>query len=364
MIKRHSLLSYIFLLLLAVSFTACSNDSGEDEPTETDFTNLLTNQVNQVIVPTMEAYQSSMEGLVDAVNGFASTSDANNLSALRAAFQDAYLAYQAAAVHNYFATANQALVTTSNLFPVDVTLLEELIENETYNFSTTAQEKANGFPAIDYLLYGPADVLTFFDEDDKRLAFLQALVNSMKAKADVLVDQWTGNLRTAFIGNGGTEIGSSVSTQLNEATVYYELRIREDKVGIPIGRLGPNDSPIAADPTKIEAYYQSLFADDESFTLSLVRAAIEELEDLYLGSTATDVNDQGYDDLLLARDQASVDTDIKAQFEAIYNEIASRSSISGDEDLYNAVQGMVTLFKSDLFTVLNVQDADGMVDGD
>jgi hypothetical protein len=360
-------LNYSLLAVLAITliFSSCKSEPEDDnKPTETDFTDHLSNQVNEVIIPTMIAYQSKLGELVGAVDEFVASTDEANLTNLRSAYQAAYLSYQAAAVHNYFATANQALVITTNLFPVDISLLETLIQAEAYNFGTSAQERANGFPALDYMLYGPDDVLAYYTEDAKRLAFLKALVDFMKEKSDVLVDQWSGNLKTNFIENGGTALGSSLSVQLNESLLYCEDHIRENKVGIPIGQLGPNDSPISPDPTKIEGYYQSLFDGNESFTLALLQASIEEMEDIYLGETASGTDAQGYDDLLAARDQSSVDTDIKAQYAAIYEEISKRNSISGDQMLYNQIQEMITLYKSDLFPLLNIQDADGLNDGD
>ncbi|MEL6718516.1 MAG: hypothetical protein AAFP82_07355, partial [Bacteroidota bacterium] len=176
--------------------------------------------------------------------------------------------------------------------------------------------------------------------------------------------RWSGNLKTNFIENGGTQLGSSISVQLNESLVYYEDHIRENKVGIPIGRLGPNDSPIAADATKIEAYYQAQAEGNDQFSLALLKAAVEEMEDIYLGETIEGVNGKGYEDLLLARGQASIDEDIKAQYQKIYDLIDKRSNIAGDESLYSAIQEIVTLYKSDLFPVLNIQDADGANDGD
>ena len=88
------------------------------------------------------------------------------------------------------------------------------------------------------------------------------------------------------------------------------------------------------------------------------------MEDLYLGTTSSGEDGISYEDILLDKGQESLDTDIKSQFQAIYDQINSRSSISGDENLYNSIQALVTLYKSDLFPVLNVQDADGSNDGD
>ena len=330
---------------------------------ESSFENLLTNQVNEIIIPTAENYQSGMENLFAVVESFVGEVNQNNFELLRAAYLETNLAYQAAAVHNYFATANLDFVNTTNLYPVDVDSLEEFIESKTYNFNSAAQQRANGFPAMDYLLYGLADPIATFSDSPKTATFLLELTRAMKERADLNVENWTGSLRENFINNGGLQLGSSISVQLNEIMFYYEEHVRGNKVGIPIGRLGPNDTPFASDGTKIEAYYQSLADENDNVALAMTRAAIAEMEDIYLG-TGVSGNGIGYDDLLLDIDQVSLDEDIKAQYEEIYNQIDNRESILGDENLYNSIQALVTLYKSDLFPVLNVQDADGSNDGD
>ena len=376
MIRRNTknkflLVAFSFVVMATLSLSSCTEDdetdvTGDDQnqPSATDFTDLLTNQVNEVIIPTMVTYQSKMTSFVIAVNGLAVSIDTTNLKATRDAFKDAYLAYQAVAVHNYYATANAGLVENTNLYPVDPSVLSNLISNRSYNFGTSAQMRANGFPALDYMLYHAADGVAYFSADNNRIDFLTALVTSMKSKSDDLVTQWTGNLRTNFISNGGTALGSSISVQLNEGLVYYEDHIRENKVGIPIGKLGPNDSPIAADATKIEAYHQSVATSSEDFTLALLKAAIEEMEDFYLGESSLQVNGIGYDDMLIIRNKAAVDQDIKTVFATIYAKINERNSISGNQELYNSVQALITIYKSDLLPLLNVQDADGLNDGD
>ena len=46
------------------------------------------------------------------------------------------------------------------------------------------------------------------------------------------------------------------------------------------------------------------------------------------------------------------------------SKIEGRTSISGNTDLYDTIQGLITIMKSDLFPLLNIQDADGKNDGD
>ena len=67
---------------------------------------------------------------------------------------------------------------------------------------------------------------------------------------------------------------------------------------------------------------------------------------------------------MIQRRDITVDTDIKNQFQSIYTAIANRNTISGNDELYNEIQGLITLFKADLLPILNVQDADGANDGD
>lgn len=369
--NRFIIGAFSFAVMAILSLSSCTEDGEtavpdeeQNQPSATDFTDLLTNQINEVIIPTMVTYQTKMSAFVSAVNALATSIDTTNLTATRNAYKEVYLAYQAVAVHNYYATANAGLILNTNLYPVDPSVLDNLISNRSYNFGTSAQMRANGFPALDYMLYNATDGVAYFNADMNRIDFLSALATSMKTKADDLVTQWSGNLKTNFVTNGGTALGSSISVQLNESLVYYEDHIRENKVGIPIGKLGPNDSPIAADPTKIEAYHQSVAAGNEDFTLDLLKASIEEMEDFYLGESALQVNGTGYDDLLKIRNQAAVDQDIKNLFATIYTKISERNSISGNEDLYNSIQKLVTLYKSDLLPLLNVQDADGLNDGD
>ncbi|MEM6318051.1 MAG: imelysin family protein [Bacteroidota bacterium] len=326
--------------------------------------NLLANQVNELVIPTYETYQEKMGGLLSATETFVGALNNDNLTAVKTAYSEAYLAYQAAGVHNYYATANLDLVNTTNLYPINVEILEELIANESYIFNTISHQRANGFPALDYFLYGLEDPVATFTNDAKAATFLLELVKSMDAKANALVDRWTGNLRANFIGNGGVALGSSVSVQLNETLIYYEQNIRGNKVGIPIGRLGPNDTPFDADGTKIESYYRSLQEGNDSYSLLLLRASIQEMEEIYLGTTSAGEDGIGYEDLLISIEQASIDADIKAQYQAIYDAIDNRGSIVGDDTLYLAIQELVTLYKSDLFPALNVQDADGANDGD
>ena len=62
--------------------------------------------------------------------------------------------------------------------------------------------------------------------------------------------QWNGPYRATFIGNTGTNAGSSLSLAVNAFSRYYEHFLRSGKIGIPAGAMTGT-----AATGKIEAYY-------------------------------------------------------------------------------------------------------------
>ncbi len=366
-VKFKRFQALLLSVLLACFITSCDNGEGAlDLNGQDDHTELLTNQVNNVIIPSISNYQDATETLYLSANNFCNSINDSNLNSFRDAYHNTYKSFQSAALHNYYANVNYDLVNTTNLFPIDTLLLKNIIISSTYNFSSESQKRANGFPAIDYLIYSSQNSISTFVSDEKKCSYLLKLTESIKNKATQLDEMWSGSLKENFVSNDGVEIGSSIHVQLNSALSYYEDHIRENKVGLPIGRVGPLDSPIEPDPTKIEAYYQSKYNGNDLFALSLVKESIQEMEDLYLGGNTSrdDLINSGYDRLLISRGHTEVDSDIKSQFDLIYTKIDERTSITGSTDLYDAIQGLITILKSDMFPLLNIQDADGKNDGD
>ena len=354
-------------LLLVYSIISCDGEEGSlNLNGHDDYTELLKNQINDVIIPSIDTYNNETKALFESSINFCDSKNEENLIILLEAYNSSYKSFQSAALHNYYANINYDLVNTTNLFPIDTLLLAEFITSKTYNFSSNSQERANGFPALDYLFYSSMNPLDSFASDENRCDYVLKLSESIANKAGQLYSMWTGSLKENFISNDGVEIGSSIHVQLNSALSYFEDHIRENKVGLPIGRIGPLDSPIESDPTKIEAYYQSKHDGNDLFALSLVKESIQEMEDLYLGGNTSrnDLINMGYDRLLVSRGHTEVDSNIKSQFDLIYEKIEGRTSISGNTDLYDTIQGLITIMKSDLFPLLNIQDADGKNDGD
>ncbi|MEM6769578.1 MAG: hypothetical protein AAF597_03245, partial [Bacteroidota bacterium] len=70
---------------------------------EVNIANLLINQIDELIIPSSEKYQLEMGDFLSAVEAFVDNPDANTLASVRSAYLEANLAYQAIAVHDYYA---------------------------------------------------------------------------------------------------------------------------------------------------------------------------------------------------------------------------------------------------------------------
>ena len=63
---------------MLVLVLACNTDSNNPKPEETDYTDVLTNQIDNVIIPSMTNYQSEMEDLLSKVEAFNGSINQNN----------------------------------------------------------------------------------------------------------------------------------------------------------------------------------------------------------------------------------------------------------------------------------------------
>ena len=371
----------ILMLLIATTFMTSCTDPDDNQPIivdtlnpaldtnpsanpvamEVSISNVLTNQVDGVIIPTFQNYLNEMNQLLSQVDQFVTDIRLDSkpqgdggLGVVADAYIEAYTAYQAAAAHHYFATVSNDLINTTNIYPIDPDLLNDLVLNQSFNFNSTVQQEANGFPALDYLLYGSDDLVADLQDEPERLGFMLELVTAMRDGAELLVMSWTGPLRDDFTNSIGLESGSSISQQLNGVVRYLETHIRDNKIGFVIGR-GSEDNSIDPNPRHREGFFQSRIDDSDDISLGLLRAAIEEMEDIYLGATETGGEGLGYEELLIDGKQTILDVAIKDQYDLIYDIIDGSTSISTDDVLYNSVDDLIILYRSQLLPALNIQ---------
>ncbi len=367
----------IFTICLFVF--ACSSDSTDDspDPIGTDFerSELLVNWADNIIVPGYQAFDTSLEELQNAFDIFNTTTDEVNLLTFRQAWLDAYLIWQRVSMFDIGPAENADYRLNMNIFPTDVTLIENNVIQGNADLSLPSNRDAKGFPALDYLISGSGDtdtdILARFNDAAEGLqlfAYTEALINDMIAFTSGVLTEWTGSFRDAFVANNGSSVNASVDRLVNDYIFYYEFPLRRAKVGLPAGAFGnvPTDE-------LLEAFY---IGGDISNELTI--QALEAVQDFFNGiSFNGNSNGIGLDDYLNALDAENNDgislaTIINNQYNAATNIVEGLSSfqeeleVNPPVDLLLAVEELnrvIPLIKTDMLSFLNInvdfQDNDG-----
>jgi predicted lipoprotein len=202
-----------------------------------DQTAMLTAYADELIVPAFNELNESTNNLLAASDAFLETTDAANLSRLRAEIQSLYLNYVDKEMLQIGPAEDVDLQSVMNPFPVNedivLSLLENGIENHVFGFD-------RGLPALEFLFFGPYEddqLIALFENRNFNAgsrAYLSFVVGSMQESVATVTEAWNGNYRTDFIANTGTAAGSSVSQLVNALNEQWE-RTKRDRLGIPAG---------------------------------------------------------------------------------------------------------------------------------
>ncbi|MCB0503218.1 MAG: imelysin family protein, partial [Bacteroidetes bacterium] len=251
---RNLLFTAIILLLI----TSC-DDGTPDTTTDFDRTDLLINLSDNIILPALNGFKTSATLVTNQVTTFNTTPDQTNLTALRNAFEEAYLKWQAAAIYEIGPADNIAYHANINTFPADADHINSLIQAGSYNLDAINNYDAKGLAALDYLLYGLGasdnDIIAFFSTDpdkEKYKQFLSDVANDILAKTNFVYDAWIGGYDVTFKSNKGNNIGSSVSILTNAFMQHFENKFRTLKIGLPAGVFSIEEQSF---PEEAEAYY-------------------------------------------------------------------------------------------------------------
>lgn len=353
--RIFSFLACIAICLPLVLLSSCGNDEGPS--TEDGYNREAMLQVYSNWLQTEYAsLETEITAMDEALSSFEAAPDESKLALLQGTFKSAYLQWQ----HVDFMTAESAmstyLVESANTFPVKTDLVENNIASGNTNLEAANQFSAQGFPALDYLLY--AKELDYLSEANT-MAYLRLLVDRLATKTKSTVDGWQIN-ESDFIKDSGSDAGGSISTLFNAYVQSFETRTRDAKVGIPAGVRTDNQIQLE----QVEARYSK-----ES--LNLLVANVKAMQDFFNGS-----EQDGFDDYLdfldSKKDDLKLSDAINQQFESI---IANAQSIEGPLDtsiesdkmkaiaLFNEMQKLVILLKVDMASELgifiNYADNDG-----
>ena len=356
----------LFLLLVLCS----CQDTTEDIFTDNfDRRAMLTNWVDNIIVPAHEIYDVRLQALRLSKDEFIIEGSTLTFENLRLAYKNAYLAWQAVSMFDIGKAEEIGLRNFSNIYPTDTQLIEENIQGGNYNLELPSNFDAQGFPALDYLLFGLSD------NDDEIInilqqtaysSYLNELVDRLKLLNLEVLNDWRIPFRSEFIENDGSSATASTDKLVNDFLFYYEKFLRAGKIGIPAGVFSGNEIP-----TSVEAPYSGIYSKElffaaykavQDFFKGLNYDGSQDgssLED-YLNYVATENGTSSLADPILAQW-----TIAEAKVQALDDSF--RSQVENDNikmlEAYDELQKAVVLLKVDMLQALNIQvdfvDADG-----
>jgi len=330
---------------------------------------LLTNMADNMIIPALDNYSTSLQMLRSSKDVFITDPSEADLNALRTAWLDAYQSWQSVSIFDIGRAEAIGLRNFSNIFPTDVDAIESNISSGSYNLELPSNFDSQGFPALDYLLFGTSGDDAGIVEvlgDPAYSQYLSDIVDRLDDLTTEVLNDWNTGFRESFIDNNGSSATASTDKIVNDFIFYYERFLRAGKIGIPAGVF--SNSPIS---TNVEAPFSRIYSKQ------LFLAGFRATRDFFSGRSFNgSVNGIGLDDYLdevaTANNTISVAAEIMNQWATAQSEIDELmddfgAQIEQDNNsllmAYDELQKAVVLLKVDMLQALNIQvdfvDADG-----
>ena len=369
--RFHSLI-FLFIFLLS-----CSEDNSTPASSDNyDRKELLSNLVNNIIIPAHQNFNNELQLFESTVNSFDDDRSISNLEMIQDQFIVAYRAWQYIEMFNIGYAEEIYYASKMNIYPANTTRILENINSDNVDLDGNSNQfSAQGFPAIDYLLFGVAEnniqiLDIYLIDNNSTFTYLNLLVSKMIENTDAVIDYWENN-RQDFINSTGNTSSSSLNMLANDFVYYYEKGLRANKIGIPAGVWSGEI------PQNVEAYYKS----DISKILAIegLQACTNFFKGIHFGESQT--NGEGLYDYLAYLDDTNysdssmfvgLQDDIVDSFDnsmiklnQLNNSFTLQIEIDNIKMLeaYDAIQQGVVRLKTNMLSILGISvdyyDADG-----
>ena len=249
---------FISIALISFSISCTENDNQQNSTSDNyDRSALLTNVVDNIIIPAHQRFQEELTLLTENLSEFNSNRDIETLENLQLQFVETYKYWQHIEMFNIGYAEEIYYASKMNIYPTNVSRIVDNINGESFDLDNNPnQYSAQGFPALDYLLFGLGennfeilDIYLDNQNDNPTLNYLSLLVAKMQANTNDVINYWTNN-RQEFINSSGNSASSSLNMLANDFVYYYEKGFRANKIGIPAGVWS------GLLPQNVEAYYK------------------------------------------------------------------------------------------------------------
>jgi len=329
---------------------------------------MLVNWVDNIVIPSYEIFQTKLGIMATSAEEFASAPSEALLQQLREDWVNAYIEYQNVELFEFGPADKYILRNYFNIYPADVSGIEENISDPSANLQVPDAYPRQGFPALDYLINGVGnsdlEIVGFYTDETSgsaRINYLSTVIARMEERLENVISEWP-SYRETFISKTGLDIGSSTGLVVNAFVLEYERYVRSGKIGIPAGVMVVTGG--IPQPDKVEAFYKK----DISKILALTAHGAARR---FFNGEARETGEDGpsfksYLDALEAKDETSgvlLSTIINNQFELIETKIEVlpdnfHSAVQNENEAmveaYDAMQALVRYLKVDMTSAMSV----------
>jgi predicted lipoprotein len=368
---KYTLYALTFSLLF---FVSCGgDDSTEQDPVTDNFNRevMLVHWADNFILPGYTDLETSLNSLEVAAAGFTQAPTAASLANVRSSWLTAYNAFQAVSMFEIGRAEQLNFRNRLNVYPTDTNELSGLISSGSWNLELPSAIDVQGFPALDYLLFGlGTDDVTIasFSTVVNALnykAYLTELIQIMKSLTSQVKSDWSGQYRETYVANTSSSAAGSVDQTGYAFLFYYEKALRAGKVGIPAGVF--SGRPLSQN---VEGLYS------KQHSKQLLETALGAAQNFFNGNGITGTNGNSLnaylDTLNTVKNGSDLSSLINSQFQAAQSKIDVLQANFADQiesdnakmlESYDELQRNVVLLKVDMLQALSIDvnyvDADG-----
>jgi predicted lipoprotein len=356
---------------------ACSSDTEDDiiQINEFDRSEILTNYVDNIIIPRHNDFKSEIDNLKIAVDEFVESPISSTYDNLHNQWLITYKKWQHIEMFNIGKAEEINFLNTINTYPVDELRINENIDSRKFNLTSSNDWSCQGLSGIDYMLHGidnsKENVILKYSNNSNYGEYLKNLLDIIINNTDQVVNHWSEN-KNSFVNSSGNSNTSSLNMLTNDFVYYFEKGLRTNKIGIPVGYFSGGN----VFPDKVEAYYSSKNSFND-VSKELAKEALIASENLFIGRSSSgskgpslktyldyiysaDVNKNNLSPIILSNFQSANDA-INELDKSFINQINSDKSKM--LNAFDKLQALVVNMKTDMLSILSIQvdyiDADG-----
>ena len=349
--------------------TNLNQDSNTDSGSTFDRTKMLEFTVDKIIIPAFDDLETKLNNLKISYNKFNSDMTDDNLEDLRNNWLISYKAWQHVEIYDIGKAMEDYYAFKSNVYPVDTVRVKVNIEKGEYDLNNPNNYDSQGFPTMDYLLYGldkdTSKVLNHFKNDQKISNYLGKIIDEIISTTASVNSDWKST-KEEFVKSIENSASSNLNMLINDFIYYYEKRFRAMKFGIPGGVFSSS-----ALPGTVEGYYSKIYSKELSLE------AFSSIKNFFNGISHEnkDISGTGlksYLDFLDPNKTQLLSDEINNQFNIAENSINELNNNFSEQTstgllklltTYDNIQKAVVLLKVDMLQILNINvdyvDADG-----